>query len=194
LQLFEGYWNHRYLAGETGWDLGEISPPLKAYFDQLKDHELTILIPGGGNSHEAEYLFNKGFTNVYVCDIANIPLQNLKQRVPGFPKEQLLHTDFFNLKGAFDLIVEQTFFCAIDPSDRKVYVEKVAQLLKPGGKLVGLLFNIPLNNDRPPFGGNREEYLELFEDFFKIDTMETAYNSASPRAENELFIKMSVIK
>ena len=64
------------------------------------------------------------------------------------------------------------------------------QLLMPDGKLVGLLFNIPLNNDNPPFGGNKEEYLSLFEERFKIEKMEIAYNSIPQRAENELFFKL----
>lgn len=33
--------------------------PLKVYFDQLTNKDLKILIPGGGNSHEAEYLLKK---------------------------------------------------------------------------------------------------------------------------------------
>jgi hypothetical protein len=47
-------------SNETGWDLGQVSPPLKAYIDQLTDKNLRILIPGCGNSYEAEYLLEKG--------------------------------------------------------------------------------------------------------------------------------------
>lgn len=194
MQFIEGYWNHKYLSGETGWDLGEVSPPLKAYFDQLEDKELKILIPGGGNSHEAEYLHNRGFKNVYVCDIATVPLRNLRDRVPGFPTDKLLHSNFFDLEDDFDLVVEQTFFCAINPEERTSYIQQIRKLLKPGGKLVGLLFNVPLNEDRPPFGGSREEYKELFGSQFEIDIMETAYNSIAPRAGNELFIKLFPLK
>ncbi|MCG2419817.1 methyltransferase domain-containing protein [Aequorivita sp. F47161] len=186
----EKFWKTKYLSGETGWDIGYVSTPLKAYIDQLTDKNLKILIPGGGNSYEAEYLVNNGFTNVYVIDISSIPLENLAKRVPSFPKENLLHSDFFELNDQFDLILEQTFFCALNPSLREKYVAKMASLLKPDGKLVGLLFNIPLHNDRPPYGGNKEDYLSLFKGKFNIETMETAYNSIPPRAGNELFIKM----
>ncbi|MCZ4318656.1 methyltransferase domain-containing protein [Aequorivita viscosa] len=186
----EKFWKTKYLSGETGWDIGYVSTPLKAYIDQLTDKNLKILIPGGGNSYEAEYLVNNGFTNVYVIDISSIPLENLAKRVPSFPKENLLHSDFFELNDQFDLILEQTFFCALNPSLREKYVAKMASLLKPDGKLVGLLFNIPLHNDKPPYGGNKEDYLSLFKGKFNIETMETAYNSIPPRAGNELFIKM----
>ena len=55
------YWQNRYLENSTGWDLGDISPPIKAYIDQLNNKNIKILIPGAGNAHEAEYLHNQGF-------------------------------------------------------------------------------------------------------------------------------------
>lgn len=189
MSAYETFWNDKYKAGATGWDIGHISTPLKVYFDQVTNKDLKILIPGGGNSYEAEYLHNQGFKNVFVADISKVPLQNLQMRLPDFPKEHLLHSDFFDLKGKYDLIVEQTFFCAIDPSLRTQYVLKSNQLLKENGKLIGLLFNIPLNTDGPPFGGSKEEYQAYFEPYFKIETMETAYNSITQRAGNELFVK-----
>jgi len=50
VQFSEEFWNNKYKKNKTGWDLGEISSPLKAYFDQLTDKSALILIPGGGNS------------------------------------------------------------------------------------------------------------------------------------------------
>ncbi len=190
LELDEAFWSERYLNDEIGWDIGYVATPLKEYIDQLSNKDLKILIPGGGNSYEAEYLFNKGFRNVYVVDISNIPLENLLKRIPAFPKENLLHSDFYDLDQTFDLILEQTFFCAQDPKFRNSYVSKMNDLLYPNGKLVGLLFNIPLNDHKPPFGGSEPEYRSLFEKQFDIEIMETAYNSISERMGNELFIKM----
>ena len=190
LKLDESFWSEKYLDGHTGWDIGYVSTPLKEYIDQLTDKELKILIPGGGNSYEAEYLFENGFKNISVIDISTIPLENLLKRVPSFPKKNLLHLDYFELEETYDLIIEQTFFCALNPEIRKEYVQKTHQLLKPNGKLVGLLFNIPLNNDKPPFGGNELEYRSLFEEKFIIDIMETAYNSIPQRTGNELFVYM----
>ena len=190
LQLEENYWTSRYDQGETGWDIGNVSTPIKEYIDQLSDKEISILIPGAGNAYEAEYLWKNGFKNVIVLDISTIPLAHLKSRVPDFPENQLIHADFFNHQGQYDLIVEQTFFCALDPQLRESYVRQTSRLLKPGGKLVGLLFQIPLNRDRPPFGGSKDEYLKLFSGPFNIEIMETAYNSIPPRMGSEVFVKM----
>lgn len=184
------FWDNKYRNNDTGWDIGYVSTPIKEYIDQLPDKLVKILIPGGGNSYEAEYLFNNGFKNVYVVDISPIPLENFKKRVPSFPEENLLNLDFFNLNETYDLILEQTFFCALDPKLRKAYVDKMHSLLRPNGRLVGLLFTFPLTEDGPPFGGNKAAYKSLFGKKFTIKTMEVAYNSIPPRQGNELFIKL----
>ena len=181
------YWNDRYKSQNTGWDLGEISPPLKSYFDQLKDKSQTILIPGSGSGYEAEYLWNKGFQNVYFSDFSEVSIERFKRRVPTFPKDQILEGDFFKISRKFNLIIEQTFFSAIDPSLRKAYVHKMFSLLNPKGKLVGLLFNKTFNSPGPPFGGTEGEYKKLFKDYFTIRKLETAYNSVPGRSNNELF-------
>ncbi|MGB0391277.1 MAG: SAM-dependent methyltransferase [Salibacteraceae bacterium] len=185
------FWDQKYDANNTGWDLGIISPPLKNYFDQIKNKDLEILIPGAGNSWEAEYLFLNGFKNVNVIDISSLAISNFKSRVPQFPAQQIFEQDFFEHTKKYDLIIEQTFFCAINPELRTAYSLKMHELLKPQGKLVGLLFNIPLNTDHPPFGGNKSEYLTLFSSKFDLNTIETAHNSVSPRKGNELFINFT---
>ncbi len=191
LNLSEDFWGKKYKTNKIGWDLGEISPPLKSYFDQLTNKALKILIPGAGNSYEAEYLFNNGFKNVYVIDIAKEPLENLKKRVPNFPETQLIHANFFDLEDTFDLIMEQTFFCAINPDLRQKYASKINSLLNKNGKLVGLLFDAKLNKDHPPFGGNKEEYLTYFKKYFSIDILEKCYNSYPNRNKMELFVKFT---
>jgi methyl halide transferase len=183
------YWTERYTNQQTGWDANAITTPLKEYFDQLKNKNISILIPGCGNAHEAEYLHKQGFQRVFLADISDVPLENFAQRVPDFPHDQLINEDFFLLEGKYDLIVEQTFFCALDPAMRKAYVKKMHELLKPSGRLVGLLFNDSLNDDHPPFGGSAEEYKRLFEDYFEFEKFEIAHNSIAPRAGRELFIQ-----
>jgi len=190
----EKYWDERYLNQEMGWDVGEVSPPLKNYFDQLQNKNIRILIPGAGNSYEAEYLHDNGFKNVFICDISIEPIQNLLTRTKGFPPSNTIHADFFHLNSEpFDLIIEQTFFCALNPSLRRDYFKKVHELLKPEGKLVGVLFNDNLNNDKPPYGGNKMEYYSYFKGLFDIITFETCYQSILPRAGRELFINLQKV-
>jgi len=194
MELNESYWSTRYKQGQTGWDIGHVSTPIKEYVDQLQNKELSVLIPGAGNAYEAEYLWQNGFKNVTVVDLSKDPLNNLRERFPMIDPSKLIHGDFFDLDQTFDLVIEQTFFCALSPALRTAYVKKMSEVLNPEGKLVGLLFNIPLFDDHPPFGGHRSDYLPLFEERFEISVIETAYNSIPQRAGNELFINMSLSK
>jgi methyl halide transferase len=185
------FWANRYTEGKTGWDIGTISKPIKEYIDQLDDKSVSILLPGAGNAHEAEYLFAEGFTNVHVLDIAEEPLNNLAKRIPEFPKEKLICQDFFKHEGRYDIIIEQTFYCALPPSMRDDYVKKMSTLLAPGGKLTGLMFCFPLTEKGPPFGGSKEEYLKRFSPLFDVEVCEIAYNSIKPREGNELWVRFA---
>lgn len=188
--LSSEYWNERYKNSTTGWDLGQVSPPIKEYVDQLKEKSIKILIPGCGNAYEAEYLHQQGFTNIHLLDFANEPLFEFKKRVTDFPETHLHQDDFFKHQGEYDLIIEQTLFCAIDPSLRPEYVKTAKRLLAPNGKLVGLLFNREFEGG-PPFGGSVEEYQSQFSKEFKFVKMEECYNSVAPRMGSELFIKVA---
>ena len=181
-------WEARYKNKDMRWDVGAISTPLKKYFAQLTDKSIKILIPGCGNGHEAAYLHSEGFTNVFLLDIAPSPLKAFKDNNPTFPKEHLIEENFFKHAGAYDLIVEQTFFCAIHPEHRQAYAEKVHELLKPRGKLMGLLWSVDLNETHLPFGGSKEEYRQYFDPYFNFIHFGNAYNSIQPRAGIELFL------
>ncbi len=184
----KAFWSSKYQEGQTGWDMGEVSPPIQAYIEQLTNKQLSILIPGAGNAYEAAYLFEQGFQDVTVLDLAEEPLDNFKKRVPGFPQKNLVQQDFFDHHGQYDLIIEQTFFCALDPSLRVDYIDKMKALLKAGGKLVGLLFDFRLTEEGPPFGGDADAYSLAFQKRFDIKTLAPCYNSIKPRAGRELFI------
>ena len=185
------FWSERYREKRTGWDIGYPSTPLKNYIDQLENKDLKILIPGAGNAYEAEYLFREGFKNVFVLDISKAPLDEFQKRNPDFPASQLLHGNFFEQVGQYDLILEQTFFCSFPPTpeNRKLYAEQMANLLRPQGKLVGLWFDIPLTGDmvKRPFGGSREEYLTYLSPYFDTIVFEKSHNSIKPRMGSELF-------
>lgn len=182
-----GYWQQRYEAGTTGWDAGSVTTPLREYFEGLTNRSTRILIPGAGNAWEAEWLHRQGFTQVYVLDIAPAPLQHLAERNPDFPKDHLILGDFFTHSGTYDLVIEQTFFCAIDPSQRTAYARKMSEIIRPGGLLAGVMFEFP-EPGGPPFGGSRDEYRPYFEPYFHFRKFEPCRNSIPPRQGREIFV------
>ncbi len=186
--LDKEFWNNRYKTEQTAWDIGYTSTPLKIFIDSIENKDLAILIPGCGRAYEAEYLHLKGFKNVTIIDLSPIALADFSKRVDSFSKSQLIEGDFFEHTGQYDLIIEQTFFCAIDPKLRKDYVSHSSKLLKTNGKIIGLLFAEEFGNDHPPFGGTKEEYEALFSTQYHIQQMKTATNSIEARKGRELFI------
>jgi thiopurine S-methyltransferase len=184
------YWSKRYNQNKIGWDCGKITTPLKEYIDQLTDKDIKILIPGCGNAYEGAYLWGLGFKNVYILDFVPEVISNFKKFVPDFPNENILELDFFEHVDTYDLIIEQTFFCAIHPSKRKDYSVHVSNLLNEKGKLVGVLFNRDFDGG-PPFGGSIEDYRNIFSTYFREVKMNPCYNSIKPRVGSELFIQLT---
>jgi SAM-dependent methyltransferase len=187
-ELSSEYWQKRYVEGQTGWDVGTVSTPLKSYIDQLTDTQIKILIPGCGFGHEGKYLYEKGFRNVYLLDYSEHPISYLRSVLTELDETHFMVEDFFSHVGTYDLILEQTMFCAIDPSQRAAYVDKVYDLLNTGGKLAGVLFNKQFEGG-PPFGGSAQEYKTLFAMRFSNVSIQPCYNSIEPRSGNEVFIQ-----
>ncbi len=189
LKLDSEYWNNRYLDKTHRWDIGYPSPAITNYFDKIEDKNVKILIPGCGNAYEGEYLHNLGFTNITLLDIAEESKRLFLTRVPDFKNFKV--EEFFEFEGEFDYIIEQTFFCALNPKLRESYAQKMKTLLAPNGKLIGLMFHAELYKDHPPFGGNKSEYLKTFAPYFSSVKMEITKESIEERMGRELFIELS---
>ena len=186
------YWETRWQGQQTGWDIGQASPPLVQYLKGISDRQTRILIPGAGRAYEALYLHQQGYKQVFVCDWAPSAFDYLRETAPDFPEDHFLVGNFFELepKAPFDLLLEQTFFCAIDPALRPQYVAKAAELLDDDGTLAGVLFAHEFPFPGPPFGGKAAEYHQLFSTAFEILTMEITPYSIAPRLGNELFVEL----
>lgn len=193
MRLDRAYWQERYVNGTDGWDVGAPTIPLATYIEGLTDRALRILIPGCGRAWEGELLHQRGFHNVWLMDLTGAPFADLLERCPGFPREHLLIGDFFEHEGSYDLILEQTFFCALDPSLRDRYAKKMHALLAPGGRLVGVLFDDPQpgpDPNGPPFGGSSTSYRALFSRHFAHVELSPCHNSIPPRAGREAWLSV----
>lgn len=192
--LDKNYWKNRWQTGETGWDAGEATTPIREFVDYLvkenTDKSIRILIPGAGSGHEAVYFYQQGFYNITVCDWAEEAIEMLKKQLPELDENQLVIGDFFELKGTFDIIIEQTFFCAIDPALRPKYAQKCFELLDTEGDILGVLFSQNFATQGPPFGGTKEEYEQYFISYFDVLKMDACRNSIKPRAGTELWIHL----
>jgi thiopurine S-methyltransferase len=184
----KNYWENRYLHGNTPWTLNCVAPPIKHYFETVNPPKhLKILIPGVGSSKEALYLYELGYKNVFVLDISEHAIVEFESKYPEFPKGNVILGNYFDHTNHYDLVVEQTFFCALPLSIRKQYASHTNQILVVGGKLLGLFFQGESTDEGPPFRASKLEYEELFQEYFKISKLERCYNSIPPRQGSELF-------
>ncbi|MFZ1321925.1 MAG: methyltransferase domain-containing protein [Ignavibacteria bacterium] len=186
----EKYWNNIYRSGNIGWDIGEVSSPIKNYIDQIKNKNIKILIPGCGNAYEANYLSDNGFKDITLLDISSVVTDELKKKFAKNKNINVICMNFFEHENKYDHIIEQTFFCALNPDLREEYCKKMNRLLNTNSKLVGVLFDREFEKDGPPYGGSIKEYEELFKKYFDVKVLEKCYSSVQPRSGSEVFINL----
>ena len=189
VNLDSDYWNNRYIQNKTGWDIGCANPIHIDYVLENIEKSARILIPGAGSGYELSKLWKFGYTNIFAIDLSLEAKKRFLSQNPTFPENQYLVGDFFELNQNFDLLLEQTFFCAIEPQLRSQYVNKAHTILNTNGKLFGVLFSIQFQGG-PPFGGDISEYKMLFHSKFSILKLEKSYQSISPRQDKELIIEL----
>lgn len=184
------YWDQRWQAAETGWDIGHAAPAIIAFMQTITDKDIKILIPGCGNAYEAEALVQAGFTDITLLDISETLVAQLQARYGDSDAIKVIHGDFFEHEAQYDFMIEQTFFCALNPALRQQYAAKAASLLKEHGQITGVLFNREFEQEGPPYGGTIEAYKNIFGTLFEIKKMEDCYNSIPPRKGAEVFINL----
>ncbi|MFZ4260611.1 methyltransferase domain-containing protein [Sphingobacterium sp. HJSM2_6] len=183
------YWNNRWIANQKGWDIGYPSPAIVDYLQTYPDKQAKILIPGCGNAYEASFLLDSGFRNITLLDLSANLIDLLKEKFNPYPEVKLICANYFDIEDHFDLIIEQTFFCALDPRLRGQYVQKTAELLKTRGKLIGLLFNRAFEQIGPPYAGEISYYRQLFQSEFIIHQLIPCRNSIPERQGSEVFLE-----
>ena len=182
-------WEALYQEGDTGWDRGEVSPALYQYleagaFDGVK----SVLIPGCGRGYEVVELAKRGF-DVMALDLAPSAITYLKQALKQSDVQAstaCVNIFEYSNEQAFDVIYEQTCLCAIEPSERQAYADRVHDWLKPQGKL---LLNMMQTGEAggPPFHCDFMDIKQLFPDkkwlWQTYPPFLTARGQKSPRFE-----------
>jgi SAM-dependent methyltransferase len=164
-------WNQAYAEGNTPWDKGHASPPLKAFL-QTCPLEGKVLVPGCGTGYDVRLLAEQG-ASVVGLDIAPLAIEKARS-VPAAGNENYELADFLNLPESyheqFDAVVEHTCLCALDPADRKAYVRSVQLALKPGGHYLAVFFRevSNYNSEGPPHPISGSEIEALFNTDFEM--------------------------
>jgi SAM-dependent methyltransferase len=135
----------------TVWDLKAPTPLMQAEVAAaLADGRVpaggAALVPGCGAGHDVRALAAQGL-RVVGADVVEQAIEAARAVAAGQAGAQLVCADFFApaaspllAPASFDLICDYTFFCAITPAQRAAWGARTAALLRPGGRLLTLMF------------------------------------------------------
>ena len=128
-------------AGIAPWD---IDGPQKAFVDVAEKITGSILDSGCGTGENALYFASRGH-KVTGIDFLAEPIDRAKRKAA----ERNLPVSFFvmdalalkQLPEVFDNVIDSSLFHVFNDEDRRRYVEGLASVLKPGGKLFLICFS-----------------------------------------------------
>ena len=155
------FWDSRFRDGVTPWDAGGVPPRLMAWLE-ARQTKLRVLIPGCGTGYEAKLFADRGH-EVLAIDFSDAAIEAARRKL-GL---QIRKADFFALdEGAFDLVYERAFLCALPRARWPDWGRRMAELVRPGGELAGFFF-LDDNQRGPPFGTSRAELKALLAGAFE---------------------------
>lgn len=159
------FWERRFREGITPWDAGGVPRALKDFL-AAELPELRVLIPGCGSGYEIKAFAEAGH-QVLAIDYTPAAIERAQQDLG--PLSQLVQlADFFRFDYGkpYDLIYERAFLCALPRRLWPNYALRMAELLRPGGRLAGsFYFNDELRG--PPFGLKPSELEALLDAGFQ---------------------------
>lgn len=184
-------WNERYLQGITPWDLTGPCPQILQFTKEVWfPRHGAILFPGAGRGHDAIALAQLGYS-ISAVDFAKAALEELLRRAKEYGQTiTVFKRDFFSLyedpyhRERYDVILEYTFFCAINPALRKSYIDIAHRLLRPKGYFAGIFFPTAIDKEPPPFMVDQNEVVALFKENFSGQILEPTH-SIQPRKGRE---------
>ncbi len=159
-------------AGQAPWDIGR---PQKALLDIADRVTGSVLDAGCGTGENALYLASRGH-KVTGIDFLAEPIDRARQKAA----ERGLTATFLvmdalalkDLPEVFDSAIDSGLFHVFSDADRQRYVEGLATVLKPGGRLFLLCFSDQEPGTQGPRRVSRREIEEAFGTGWSVESIE----------------------
>ena len=144
------FWEQRFARGDTPWDRGAPGPQLQKWIDDgVIAAGQRVLVPGCGAGHDVVALAQARFDVTGVdyaagaLDLARAALRRAGDE--AMRCTQLVEADVTTWQPAqhFDVVYEQTCWCALHPDHWAAYAAQLARWLAPGGRLLLLAMQAP---------------------------------------------------
>lgn len=177
------YWNRRYTEGTDRWDLGAAPPVLERTIASFRTRQ-RVLVPGAGLGHDA-FAWARAGHEVVAFDFADHAVTTMRRRAGELGltvdvREVDVTQPPAELRESFDLVWEQTCLCALEPEQRRPYLEAAAGLLRPEGRMIALLWSHGRPGG-PPYDMSPGVVERTVAGLFSIDRREPVRDSVAER-------------
>ncbi len=184
------FWDEKYKAKETPWDLGEPNPVLVKSLAKLKMPVSRVLCLGVGAGHDANYFASLGH-HVTAVDVSEVALKQAQEQYPSerihwVQADALVYQSQF--EKSFDIVFEHTLFCALNPEERQSLIPFWKRYIDEQGYFMGVFFTMS-KREGPPFGCTEWELQTyLAKHKFKSLIWKRSFDSVESRRGHELFV------
>ncbi len=159
-------------AGQPRWEIGR---PQKVFLDVADRITGSILDSGCGTGENALYFASRG-QKVTGIDFLAEPIQRAKAKATerGVTATFLVMDALAlrELPEAFDSVIDSGLFHVFGDDDRRRYVEGLASVLKPGGRLFLLCFSDAEPGEQGPRRVSKQEIEDAFGEGWTIESVE----------------------
>lgn len=136
------FWQQRFVAGTTPWDRGAPGPQLRRWLDEaLIAPGQRVAVPGCGSGHDVAMLATAG-VKVTGIDYAPAALDLARAHLARTgTTAELIQADVtqWSPETPFDVVYEQTCWCALHPDRWHAYTQQLHRWIRPGGHLLLML-------------------------------------------------------
>src|SRR5579871_2198416 len=159
-------------AGQAPWDIGK---PQKPFLDRADQITGSVLDAGCGTGDTALFLASRG-RQVTGIDFLQLPIERAKKKatergaaVTFLVKDALTLKDWSE---RFDNVVDSGLFHVFSDEDRKKYVDGLATVLKPGGRVFLMCFSDEEPAGQGPRRISKKELHDAFAQGWSIESIE----------------------
>ena len=190
-------WKQSWKDGKIGFHLSQTNPSLQQYA-HLLEKEHTILVPLCGKTLDMHFLHQQNHTVVGVELVPQAikdffqewgvePLKQKKQH--RFENITLINDNIFSIQAedipSIDGIFDRAALVALPTHIRPQYVKHLLSLLKDGGTLLLITYDMPRPQEQgPPFPVRKNDVPQLFEQASSIELLKEIHNT--PKEEPRL--------
>ena len=169
-----------FYAGKAPWDIGKPQGPFVTVADRVTS---PVLDAGCGTGEHALFFAARGHQVTGIDFVAEaIRRARRKAAGRGLPV-RLLVKDATTLGGwgeRFASVIDCGLFHVFSDDDRKRYIQGLAQVLQPGGRLFLLCFSDAEPGTEGPRRVSRQELYNAFADGWEVETVRPCQIEVNP--------------